>query len=915
MDPLASLVVVQVCLSCDGVDVHLAGNRQVASLGSDRGAPHASRLHNAIGHCGNLRIVRGPGHVLHVCIVRLRQTGEAGGLIHGQIQFRLGQEQCRSRFILRQQGPTAIIGLEQAGELRVVLRLHHRQQAAIFLAYFEEIALANLALVTGPIELVGLMIHRHALGIGGVVAALLRHASGRDGLRIHSIEAALTDIHRKQLALVIAGQGQQLGIFMVYPLNHAQIRHLTGEIVHRHQVAPLVLLQLVCKNIEGIRAVVKGHVQGGIGLAKVAAADFQIAQLRSDPGAGLHGENLAVDINADDVAVHIFRSRHSRIAAVILGGMLEHFTGIFKGVPTIESIRCIQVPANHRGAVPPVGIEGIKAYVVCACKGDLIVGLVAAIVANRNAEGGVVLAHINGHQGLLTGLHIHRDVLVSHTSLRHGHHGSDVVVVGDVELQPASIGIGIVQIGNLIGIELGGFRVNDHRNLNTIIQIRLIGNSVIQLAIIQEGIDGKRHPVVVRHCVAAIRIFEVVRSAGIAVGQGHADAVPIHVEALTGIGVPLIEQLISRFIGPGKVHQLRCPHHTQIDFIDHIQIPIAVGRQHIVGRIIGLRHIGIQSQIGIAGTIVGKKHIGIPVAQHILALIVPANVKDLGIAPVAVESHEGKAQVHPVLALGIQPDKAVHVNAIFIILVHVGLVRIGQGHRNMYRSRAVGRHLHHIQGGKAGRDLLKEDLHICRVQNAIAIQVKVLAHRLAQLLQAVDAVQKDLNVGHIHCAVAVHIIELRQLSVFRAKDHRSAQGSGGLAHKGITGVIQIHLIRQSDAVQGVHLLPVRQVIHLEGEAVHTGPVVVVTHGDLGRLLRAVTGSEVGGADHGMVHVGRACALLPGGVQNARGLFHRHSSAHDQGLGNGMSLAICEIIRIPQVLQHQGAHTGNVGRSH
>ena len=89
----------------------------------------------------------------------------------------------------------------------------------------------------------------------------------------------------------------------------------------------------------------------------------------------------------------------------------------------------------------------------------------------------------------------------------------------------------------------------------------------------------------------------------------------------------------------------------------------------------------------------------------------------------------------------------------------------------------------------------------------------------------------------------------------------------------------------------------------------------VTHGDLGRLLHAVPGSEVGGADNGVVHVGRACALLPGGVQNARGLFHRHSSAHDQGLGNGMSSAICEIIRIPQVLQHQGAHNGNVGRSH
>ena len=45
-----------------------------------------------------------------------------------------------------------------------------------------------------------------------------------------------------------------------------------------------------------------------------------------------------------------------------------------------------------------------------------------------------------------------------------------------------------------------------------------------------------------------------------------------------------------------------------------------------------------------------------------------------------------RAQVHRVLALGIQADKAVYVNAIFVILVHVGLVRIGQGHRNMYRS-------------------------------------------------------------------------------------------------------------------------------------------------------------------------------------------------------------------------------------
>ena len=158
-------------------------------------------------------------------------------------------------------------------------------------------------------------------------------------------------------------------------------------------------------------------------------------------------------------------------------------------------------------------------------------------------------------------------------------------------------------------------------------------------------------------------------------------------------------------------------------------------------RIIFLQHIGVQAQIVIRGAVIGEEHIGIPVVLHPVSFIPPTGIKDSGIAPVPVETDKGQAQVDGILALRVAADETVYVNAVFVVLVHVGLVPIGQGNGNVHRSGTAGGHLHQGQLRHTCGDLLIEHLNIRRVQEAVFIQIEVRLHRLSQLYQSVDPVQ------------------------------------------------------------------------------------------------------------------------------------------------------------------------------
>ena len=328
-----------------------------------------------------------------------------------------------------------------------------------------------------------------------------------------------------------------------------------------------------------------------------------------------------------------------------------------------------------------------------------------------------------------------------------------------------------------------------------------------------------------------------------------------------------------------------------------------------MGRIIFLIEVRVQTQTAIGGTEVGENYIEIPVELGIV-LIIPAGVKDAGVAPVAVEAHERQAQIHGVAALGVQTDEAVHVDAVLIVGIHVSLVITGQGDGDINGGSAAGGNLHHIQGGEAVLHQLIELLHIGGIGLAVIVQVIAVFH----IAQAIHGVQQSLNIGQVGHAIAVVVILDGQVPGFGVEGHGSLQVPGGLTHEvvAVIGVGQVHLICHGGAVQGVGLHLVRQVVDLKGEPVHAGAVIVVPKGDLGGV--ALHG-QVGGAGDGLIHVGRTCALLPGGIQRAAGLCHRLGGAHEQGLRHGVGLGVSQVVLVPQVLQHQGAHTGDMRCGH
>ena len=183
-------------------------------------------------------------------------------------------------------------------------------------------------------------------------------------------------------------------------------------------------------------------------------------------------------------------------------------------------------------------------------------------------------------------------------------------------------------------------------------------------------------------------------------------------------------------------------------------------------------------------------------------------------------------------------------------------------------------------------------------------------------MASIDPVQQILHIGNIHQGITVGIILGGEFTAAQgAEGNGRIQLAGSLTHK-LNVLDGNKLIGQGGAVQCIGMCFLREVIYVEGEAVHTMLFIVITKGDLGGQLIAIVGSQIYRAADGSVGIGRTGSLLSGGIQHAAGLHNRDGSAHDESLCHRVKLAVCKLrMLLPQILQHQGGHTGNVGGRH
>ena len=728
-DPLiAARHIIKIHLAGELADGHRTGNRNLAGSGRDDSRPLRHGNDATAVNRRHIGIAGGPHHFGKLGIVGHRHTQQLGRFSLAQHQRILRQLQTGQRGILGEQTLLRPVRLKQSGHGAVVLHIRQEGQLTCGFIHPIEVAVPGIALVGSPIQLVRLMIHRHGLLVLRRVTGL-SHIGGHRRLLVQGVQGACGIVYRIHNALIVAGQRHALGAAAVDPGHHTHVGDLTGHIVHLHQMGACAGSQLVGEHIERLGGIVESHVQRRIN----RPVQLQGAQRNPVPVARLHGKNGAVGIYAHNVTVQILRCANRGLIVVILGGMLQHGIGRLKGIPAVQRVGGIQIVPIGNRAVLAVTVKRVKIDIVFAGEGDLVVGLIATVVADRQQEAGVIAGYIQRDQNLPTGYVFHGNRVECRAGGSQRNHRRYAVVVGNIELQPPGIGVRIVQVGDLIGIKLRRFVINVHRNAEG-----FVGNLV---AVVQISLYRQPEPGVIGQAFA-LTVGEIIQRAVIGCHHGDGDAVRTVVIALTNVtGRGGEENLAGGFIGPSEVHVLGIAHHAQIDLRNLIQIPVSIGREHVVRRIIFLQHIGVQAQIVFRRAVIGEEHIGIPVVFNPVSFIPPTGIKDSGIAPVPVETDKGQAQVDGVLALRVAADETVYVNAVFVVLVHVGLVRIGQGNGNVHRSGTAGGHLHQGQLRHTCGDLLIEHLNIRRVQEAVFIQIKVRLHRLSQLYQSVDPVQ------------------------------------------------------------------------------------------------------------------------------------------------------------------------------
>ena len=601
-------------------------------------------------------------------------------------------------------------------------------------------------------------------------------------------------------------------------------------------------------------------------LVPVAAGGGHQDQISGD---GALGHHIAVDIFAGIVAVG---GVEGLVAVVGQVGLLGAEPAGFHG-GQIEGLAAVQTVGNQRsqGALIQVVALGVQDGVHFQ--------LVAGVVGHHDGELGAEAGDVEGEASRLAGHVVHFILAHDDAVGAEEQDGCDVLVVPQLQIQIGAAVLGAqstLQVA--LVLDLG----------DSVVQSHLEGEAVIHhvVAVVHPGFRLVDDLGAVGQLLAVLVQAVPDLSAGLVrqdiEGDDHAVAVVV-----VGLGDVFAGNgpvdLAGFLIGHGEADLLGVAVHTNVDL--HQGVGVGEGVVLVAG--LTGTDVGVGAQLGVVG--VDRQRIQ-AVAGH---------VKDVGIGPVAVVAQDGHdqlraAQTFRVVGLhGLGVEEAFHVDAVGIGVQGL-LVALGQGQGGVEGQGLAagnGDQVHGIQVGLIGlgqqihgngqlRAVVGDDLHVQRVNRAVAVDVRIGQMPAGDDFHTLHMAQQHPGIGGGNGAVVVEVI--------------LQEASGGVAFHGDLGfqgqrrgsqeLVSAghgHVLGHDGAGEFIGHGAAGQVGDLEVEIIHAGLGRIVTQLRLGTGLAGVGVGEVDRGGGGLHQVSQACALPSGRVLDGIAVQNGICGAHQQ----------------------------------
>ena len=633
----------------------------------------------------------------------------------------------------------------------------------------------------GPVQAVGCCIIGHGLAVIGIQLAVegqdllqsqILHVQGvqSGGAAEDGVDGAITGNLQGEDG-GIAGVGGAI-LVDIDLADGTQGGHLAGDHIQGHQLGAVVAS---AHHVHGVGGGVEGHVSD-------AAA--QVADLHAVPQTGNHGDQVVTGIHGEDIAACVLSGGQSVVLQVV-AGQGGDLSGLgIDGDPAVEGVIVILVVHDT------VGIDGAVlqlGQVVVAGEGDLIGVLVGAVVTQDQQElsthAGDIQLHGVGAVAVVDGVGLlGHDAGVGGV---HDEHISQAHILGDDQLQEVALGLGDgLHLHQLRSAGIHGD--GDHHD----VAVQVLGVDII----VAGGGDGQVQLGAVGNDLA-VGIGEVPGLVVPGVQVGNDLAVSAHEGGLTGVGIGDLEvDLAGLGIGPGEAQGLGAAHQGDIDLGDVIQSAVAVGGDNIVGGIVVDAAILVQQQtcVGVEAqhpvgalqvgpdsvvVLVGGGH-GLSIPE---ALLVPvALVQDGSSSPVAVEAHEGQAQVNAG-ALGVLGiDEALDEDAVGVMLVHPGHILSGQLNGDLHTGEALGSDPDAVlgEGDLAGQGTVVTGHELDAVINdVLGQQAEIQLISLLLIAQIANVEEETVGAGLVGIVTQ---LSLGALLAGNSQVSLSGDGSGGV---------------------------------------------------------------------------------------------------------------------------------------
>ena len=600
----------------------------------------------------------------------------------------------------------------------------------------------SLVGAVGPVQAVVGAVKGHGLAVEGVLAGgELHHGFQLHGLPVHLPELGAGALDGIQLTLIgaldgVDRAGAQIADGLIF----------TGEQIQPHQHVGVVHLT---DHVHGVGGGIEGHVRN---------VDAQVADIDAVPQTGNHGNQVVACIHGEDIAARVLGSGQGIHLHVVAGQRGDLRSLGIDGDPAVEGV--IGVAGVHDTVGVDLAVIQLG-QVVIALEGDLVGGLVCTVVAEDQQEFAAQTGDVQLHgEGAVAVVHGNR-LLGQDAGIggvcEEGVRDVDVFCNGQHQVVAAGLGdlLQLQQLGSL-GVDGDG----DH----DAVTVEILGVGIV----VAGGGNGQVQAGVVGQSLA-VAIGEAPGLVIPGIQVGHDLTIGGHEGGLPGVDIGGLEVgLTGQRIGEGEVQGLGVAHQGDVHLGDVVHHTVAVGRDDVVGGIV--EHIavlvgqhtgvGVEAQHPVGTGQVGPDDIvvlvgggvGVVVAPEV-TLIPEALIQDGSGSPVAVEAQEGQAQVDTGTSGILCIDEALDIDAVFIVLVHPGLVGIGQLDGDLHALVGVGGDLHGVAGEQdlagqlpleAGHELGHAELHIV-IHNLLGQQGEVQLIRLRLVGNVVDIENEVVN--------------------------------------------------------------------------------------------------------------------------------------------------------------------------